>query len=130
MTDDGSMKKAERDASVEKISNSRSTKVILISFKAGSTGLNLTCCNNVILVDPWWNPAVERQAVDRAHRIGRDAPVLVYKLLCTDTIEERIEAMKHDKGELAVALLDQGGAPTAPLDEAEVRRLFDLPTRR
>ena len=58
-TDDGSMNKVERDASVDKITNSRSTRVILISFKAGSTGLNLTCCNNVILVDPWWNPALE-----------------------------------------------------------------------
>ena len=53
------MNKVERDASVDKITNSRSTRVILISFKAGSTGLNLTCCNNVILVDPWWNPALE-----------------------------------------------------------------------
>ena len=84
------MKKAERDASVEKISNSRSTKVILISFKAGSTGLNLTCCNNVILVDPWWNPALEDQAFDRAHRFGQKRTVNIHKLSVPDSVEQRI----------------------------------------
>ena len=59
LIDDGSMRKEQREASLEKIRNDSNTKVILISFKAGSTGLNLTCCNNVILVDLWWNPALE-----------------------------------------------------------------------
>ena len=103
--------------------------ILLASLKAGGVGLNLTAADAVVHYDPWWNPAVERQAVDRAHRIGRDAPILVYKLLCSDTIEERIETMKQDKGELAVALLDGAGALAAPLDEAEVRRLFELPAR-
>lgn len=84
------MKKAERDASVDKIGNSRSTKVILISFKAGSTGLNLTCCNNVILVDPWWNPALEDQAFDRAHRFGQKRAVNIHKLSVPDSVEQRI----------------------------------------
>ncbi len=62
------MNKVQRDEALSKISENAATKVILISFKAGSTGLNLTCCNNVILVDPWWNPALEDQAFGSAHR--------------------------------------------------------------
>lgn len=84
------MNKVARDESIDAISNSRSTKVILISFKAGSTGLNLTCCNNVILVDPWWNPALEDQAFDRAHRFGQKRTVNIHKLCVPDTVEQRI----------------------------------------
>ena len=84
------MNKVQRDEALAKINESASTRVILISFKAGSTGLNLTCCNNVILVDPWWNPALEDQAFDRAHRLGQTRAVNVYKLSVPDTVEQRI----------------------------------------
>ena len=84
------MNKAARDDALEKINTSRSTRVILISFKAGSTGLNLTCCNNVILVDPWWNPALEDQAFDRAHRFGQERAVNIHKLSVPDSVEQRI----------------------------------------
>ena len=84
------MNKAARDDALEKINTSRSTKVILISFKAGSTGLNLTSCNNVILVDPWWNPALEDQAFDRAHRFGQERTVNIHKLSVPDSVEQRI----------------------------------------
>jgi superfamily II DNA or RNA helicase len=100
--------------------------ILLASLKAGGVGLNLTAADAVVHYDPWWNPAVETQAVDRAHRLGREQPVFVYKLLCDDTIEERIEAMKDQKSGLADAMLDAGAAPLARLDERDLRHLFDL----
>ena len=83
------MTKPEREEALRKIKTSASTRVILISFKAGSTGLNLTCCNNVILVDLWWNPALEDQAFDRAHRLGQKRTVHIHKLSVPGTVEER-----------------------------------------
>lgn len=82
----------------------------------------------MIHYEPWWNPAVETQAIDRAHRIGREQPVFVYKLLCEDTIEERIEAMKRQKSELANALLDGANAPLTSFDADELYTLFDPPS--
>ena len=73
----------------------------LISLKAGGVGVNLTGADTVILYDPWWNPAVEEQAIDRAHRIGQDKPVFVHKLVMTGTIEEKMEALKEKKRALA-----------------------------
>ncbi|KAF9224688.1 hypothetical protein BS17DRAFT_778808 [Gyrodon lividus] len=102
---DGSMPKDKREASLEKIRSSKSTRCILISFKAGSTGLNLTACNNVILVDMWWNPALEDQAYDRAHRFGQTRDVHIYKLMIPDTVETRILQLQDAKRELAKAAL-------------------------
>ncbi|EIW53650.1 uncharacterized protein TRAVEDRAFT_133687 [Trametes versicolor FP-101664 SS1] len=102
---DGSMNKVQRDEALSKISENAATKVILISFKAGSTGLNLTCCNNVILVDPWWNPALEDQAFDRAHRFGQKRTVNIYKLCVPDTVEQRILELQEKKRALAAAAL-------------------------
>ncbi|KAI0922976.1 hypothetical protein AcV5_009827 [Taiwanofungus camphoratus] len=87
---DGSMNKGQREDALTTIKESRKTRVILISFKAGSTGLNLTCCNNVILVDLWWNPALEDQAFDRAHRFGQTRAVHIHKLCIPNTVEQRI----------------------------------------
>jgi len=83
--------------------------LFLLSLKAGGVGLNLTAADTVIHYDPWWNPAAEAQASDRAHRIGQDKPVFVYRLVAAGTVEERIEAMKERKAELARAVLDGGG---------------------
>src|SRR5207248_6011643 len=80
--------------------------LFLISLKAGGTGLNLTAADTVIHYDPWWNPAVENQATDRAHRIGQKKPVFVYKLIAAGTIEERIIELQDKKGQLATATLD------------------------
>ena len=85
--------------------------VMLVSLKAGGTGLNLTAADHVFLMDPWWNPAVEDQAADRAHRIGQDRPVLVYRLVAEETVEERIQALKEAKRGVAAAAL--GGAERA-----------------
>lgn len=82
------MKQDRRLESLQSIRSGK-TSVILISFKAGSTGLNLTCCNNVILSDMWWNPALEEQAFDRAHRLGQTKDVNIYKLVVHGTIEDR-----------------------------------------
>jgi superfamily II DNA or RNA helicase len=84
----------------------REIPLFLISLKAGGTGLNLTAADTVIHYDPWWNPAVERQATDRAHRIGQDQPVFVYKLISKDTVEEKIVELQARKGALADALMD------------------------
>ena len=92
--------------------------LFLLSLKAGGTGLNLTAADTVIHYDPWWNPAVERQATDRAYRIGQDKPVFVYKLIVEEGIEAAIEQLKARKAALAQALFD--GASKTPLDLSEV----------
>jgi superfamily II DNA or RNA helicase len=87
--------------------------VMLLSLKAGGTGLNLTAADHVFLVDPWWNPAVEDQAADRAHRIGQDKPVMVYRLVARDTVEERILELQARKRALADAALSEAGGAAA-----------------
>lgn len=82
--------------------------LFLISLKAGGTGLNLTAADYVIHMDPWWNPAVEDQASDRAHRMGQKRPVTVYRLVAKDTIEDKIVALHHQKRDLANSLLEGG----------------------
>ncbi len=84
--------------------------LMLVSLKAGGTGLNLTAADHVFLLDPWWNPAVEDQAADRAHRIGQDKPVMVYRLVAHDTVEERILVLQEKKRAIAEAALGEGGA--------------------
>jgi superfamily II DNA or RNA helicase len=89
--------------------------VMLVSLKAGGTGLNLTAADHVFLLDPWWNPAVEDQAADRAHRIGQDRPVMVYRMVAKDTVEERIFALQAKKRAIADVALgdsDQAGGIT------------------
>jgi SNF2 family DNA or RNA helicase len=87
--------------------------VMLASLKAGGTGLNLTAADHVFLVDPWWNPAVEDQAADRAHRIGQDKPVFVYRMVAKDTVEERILALQDSKRALAEAALGEADRAVA-----------------
>ena len=81
--------------------------VFLISLRAGGVGLNLTTADTVIHFDPWWNPAVENQATDRAHRIGQNKPVFVYKYIIENSIEEKIQRIQQNKAELAKALLSE-----------------------
>ena len=84
--------------------------VFLISLKAGGVGLNLTMADYAVLADPWWNPAVEAQAVDRTHRIGQRRPVMVYRLVATNTIEEKVLALQESKRELVAGVLAEDGA--------------------
>lgn len=98
--------------------------VFLISLRAGGTGLNLTAADTVIHYDPWWNPAVERQATDRAHRIGQDKPVFVYKLIAAGTVEEKIMALQAQKGALSDALFDAAKAESLDLTQSDLDELF------
>jgi len=102
---DGSTPSAERTARVARFQGGQ-TPIFLISLQAGGTGLNLTGADYVVHMDPWWNPAVEDQASDRAHRLGQTRPVTIYRLVARDTIEERIVDLHHTKRDLADALLE------------------------
>ena len=106
---DGSTR--DRASVVAEFQDEGGPPVMLVSLKAGGTGLNLTAADHVFLLDPWWNPAVEDQAADRAHRIGQDRPVIVYRMVAKDTVEERIFALQESKRAVAnVALGDANQA--------------------
>ncbi len=107
---DGSTR--DRGAVVERFQSEAGPPVLLISLGAGGLGLNLTAADHVFILDPWWNPAVEDQAADRAHRIGQDRPVMVYRLVAQNTIEERVLALQQRKRELAAAALAGAGGAT------------------
>jgi len=96
-----------RGAAVDRFQNDPDTKLFLISLKAGGLGLNLTAAEYVFLLDPWWNPAVEAQAVDRTHRIGQTRPVFAYRLISKDTVEEKVLALQATKREIADAIINQ-----------------------
>jgi SNF2 family DNA or RNA helicase len=98
--------------------------LILVSLKAGGTGLNLTMADTVILYDPWWNPAVEAQAIDRAHRIGQSKPVFVYRMIATGTIEEKILTLQQRKAALADTLWSEDVASPAHLTEDDIAFLL------
>ncbi len=98
--------------------------VFLISLRAGGTGLNLTAADTVIHYDPWWNPAVERQATDRAHRIGQDKPVFVYKLIAAGTVEEKILQLQARKAGLAESLFEATEASSIDLRPEDLDQLF------
>ena len=112
-----------RPALIERF-QSGAVPLFLISLKAGGTGLNLTAADTIIHYDPWWNPAVEAQATDRAHRIGQDKPVFVYKLIAQGTVEEKIMALQTDKHALASQLYRDRGASPASWSAAELIDLF------
>jgi SNF2 family DNA or RNA helicase len=114
----------KRDEVIDEF-RSGAVNLFLISLKAGGLGLNLTEADTVILYDPWWNPAVEAQAADRAHRIGQDKPVFVYKLLTEQTVEERILAMQQKKRALADGIYREGGSePGVAFSAEDINELF------
>jgi SNF2 family DNA or RNA helicase len=117
---DGSTR--DRGEVVERFQKDAGTSVFLISLKAGGTGLNLTAADHVFLFDPWWNPAVEQQAFDRAHRIGQTKPVFVHRLVTTGTVEERILALQKEKR--ALADVATGTAPVS-LTREDLLRLLE-----
>lgn len=124
---DGSVPKAQRQRRVEAF-QAGAAPLFLISLKAGGFGLNLTAADYVIHLDPWWNPAVEAQATDRAHRIGQERPVTVYRLLMKHSIEQSVTELHARKRELAAALLD-GSDRVATLDADELLGLLGLGSR-
>lgn len=125
---DGGTSAKERVERVKKFNEDSNIKVFLISLKAGGVGLNLTSASVVIHFDPWWNPAVEDQATDRAHRFGQENKVEVIKLVAKDTIEEKIVLMQEDKRELIQSLMDgktMDGKGLKRLTEEEISKLFE-----
>ncbi|ROZ61921.1 DEAD/DEAH box helicase [Kocuria soli] len=101
------------------------TKIFLISLKAGGTGLNLTEADYCFLLDPWWNPMAENQAVDRAHRIGQDRKVMVYRMVAAGTIEEKVMELKERKAQLFDQVMDDDGTFSSALTEQDVLALFE-----
>ena len=98
-------KTQDRQAPVERFQNDPASRLFLISLQAGGLGLNLTAADYVFILDPWWNPAVEAQAIDRAHRIGQARQVFAYRLIARDTVEEKVLELQQTKRDLADAIL-------------------------
>ena len=122
----GGTRKADRDAMVAQFQGGGGPSILVLSLKAGGTGLNLTAANHVIHVDRWWNPAVEDQATDRAYRIGQRRNVQVRKLVCAGTLEERIAALLESKRALAERVVGTGETWLTELSTAELRDLVAL----
>jgi len=122
----GGTRKADRDAMVARFQGDDGPPLLILSLKAGGTGLNLTAANHVIHVDRWWNPAVEDQATDRAYRIGQRRNVQVRKLVCAGTLEERIAALLESKRALAERVVGTGETWLTELSAAELRDLVAL----
>ena len=121
---DGSTSPNDRRQSVKKFQNEEQYRVFLISLKAGGTGLNLTAADYVYLVDPWWNPAVEQQAIDRTHRIGQVNHVFAYKMICKDSIEEKIIQLQAKKKAIAADLVASEAGMMKSLTKDDVAFLF------
>ncbi len=113
----------DRETPVQRF-QAREVPLFLISLKAGGTGLNLTAADTIIHYDPWWNPAVEQQATDRAHRIGQEQHVFVYKLIADATVEDRIVELQERKGDLAATLFDETAHAPLALTPEDIESLF------
>ncbi len=114
----------ERERVVSEFENDPTRSVFLVSLKAGGFGLNLTAAQYVFLLDPWWNPAVEAQAIDRAHRIGQQKPVFAYRIVAKDTVEEKVLALQQEKKKLADDLLGSDESLLASLSAEDLVQLF------
>jgi SNF2 family DNA or RNA helicase len=114
----------DRGSHVEKFQNDPDCGLFLISLKAGGLGLNLTAAEYVFLLDPWWNPAVEAQAIDRAHRIGQAKPVFAYRLITKGTVEERVLELQKTKRDLADAILGEDNSLIRDLQREDLELLL------
>ena len=119
---DGSTK--DRQDLIDEFNSNEDIRLFLISLKAGGTGLNLTSADTVVIYDPWWNPAVEDQAIDRAHRIGQTKAVTVYRLVTEDTVEQRIMALKEKKTKIIDALVNDKVMEPMRLSRSDIEALF------
>ncbi len=121
---DGAMNPKQRQAAVDAFQGDESIPVFFLSLKAGGTGLNLTGADTVIHFDPWWNPAVEAQATDRAHRIGQTRVVTSYKLICSNTVEEKVLGLQEQKRALLADVFEASDAAAAKLELGDLRELL------
>jgi SNF2 family DNA or RNA helicase len=114
----------QREDMVQRFQNNRADRIFLLSLKAAGTGLNLTAASHVIHYDLWWNPAVENQATDRAYRIGQKKNVMVHRMICKNTFEERIDEMIQNKKHLAEMTVATGENWIGKLSNKELREIF------
>ena len=121
---DGSTSAPDREKAIQNFQNNDECRVFLISLKAGGVGLNLTAADYVYIVDPWWNPAVEQQAIDRTHRIGQTKNIFAYRMICIDTIEDKILQLQERKRILAKELIADDAGFVKALTKADVEYLF------
>ena len=117
-------KTRNRQEKVERFQNDPNCKLFLISLKAGGVGLNLTAAEYVFLLDPWWNPAVEAQAIDRAHRIGQTKPVFAYRIIAKNTVEEKVLELQKTKRDLADAILNADNSVISNLKREDLEMLL------
>jgi SNF2 family DNA or RNA helicase len=117
-------KTRDRQEKVERFQNDPDCKLFLISLKAGGLGLNLTAAEYVYLLDPWWNPAVEAQAIDRAHRIGQTRRVFAYRLIAKDTVEEKVLQLQQSKKDLADAIITADNSVIRSLGREDLELLL------
>jgi signal recognition particle subunit SEC65 len=121
---DGSTTAIDREKAIQRFQNDENCRVFLISLKAGGVGLNLTAADYVYIVDPWWNPAVEQQAIDRTHRIGQTKNIFAYRMICKDTIEDKIVQLQEKKRVLAKDLITDDEGFVKSLSKEDVEYLF------
>lgn len=121
---DGSTSAIDREKAIQSFQINDDKRVFLISLKAGGVGLNLTAADYVYIVDPWWNPAVEQQAIDRTHRIGQTKNIFAYRMICIDTIEDKILQLQEKKKVLAKELIADDAGFVKALSKADVEYLF------
>ncbi len=121
---DGSTSATDREKAIQNFQNNDECRVFLISLKAGGVGLNLTAADYVYIVDPWWNPAVEQQAIDRTHRIGQTKNIFAYRMICIDTIEDKILQLQERKKILAKELIADDANFVKALSKSDVEYLF------
>jgi len=121
---DGSTSAPDRQKAIESFQNDEEVRVFLISLKAGGVGLNLTAADYVYIVDPWWNPAVEQQAIDRTHRIGQTKNIFAYRMICKDTIEDKILQLQEKKRALAKDIISDDATFVKTLTREDVEYLF------
>jgi len=121
---DGQCGSKQREQSVNHFQENENLRVFLISLKAGGTGLNLTASDYVYVVDPWWNPTVENQAIDRCHRIGQDKKVFAYRMICTNTVEQKILDLQNKKKKIAGDIIQTDESILKKLDKNDISELF------
>jgi hypothetical protein len=121
---DGSTSVGDRQKAIENFQNNPECRVFLISLKAGGVGLNLTAADYVYIVDPWWNPAVEQQAIDRTHRIGQTRNIFAYRMICKDTVEDKIIQLQEKKRLLAKDLISDDAGFVKKLTRDDIEYLF------
>jgi non-specific serine/threonine protein kinase len=121
---DGSTSAPDREKAIQRFQQDDTIRVFLISLKAGGVGLNLTAADYVYIMDPWWNPAVEQQAIDRTHRIGQTKNIFAYRMICKDTIEDKILQLQDRKRALAKDIIADDTGFVKSLTREDVEYLF------